>query len=169
MSEVFLCPSCRSEVDSISLERCTGCGLPFPAELRSKLKAAYKDSLVDIRFSQVVKQRSAPTPAAIPVATPEQIVIGDVNPWEMPEQSQRERWADSFYARVALRAGVGLAIWSVLVSILGVLALLPAAVALLLCMLSLAGNERGWAWLGLGCSVGATAIVFFVMNMQTFR
>lgn len=172
MSSPLVCPSCRVEIDPVSLERCTGCGLTFPDELQAELHGVYRQSPSEITFKQLVlRKRQVIDPAesdgGIPTAKPVDTIW--ITGKEAEPQSLRERWAGSLNARVALRAGVGLAVWSVLISPLGSLALVPAFAGLLLCVISLAGFEKYWALFGVTTSVAAIAAVMAVIQFQAFR
>lgn len=164
----YTCPSCRVEIDPISLERCTGCGVPFPAPLQVELRTVYSRNVSDIRFGAV--RKTTPVSAAnspentVPVAPVASIVI-DRTPVYV-ELSGRERWANSLAARVCLRAGFGLSVWSLLVAMLGQLALVPALVGMGFCILSLVGPERKWALAGVAFSMLAVIVIFYVMTLQ---
>ncbi|GEM_PF-1521042 len=77
---------------------------------------------------------------------------------------QGKKWAQSLPIRVSLRAGIGLAAWSILVSMVGWMALIPATVAFFLCFIALLGNEKRWAMAGLLFS--SLAFVIVIISQQ---
>lgn len=166
--QAYTCPSCRVEIDPICLERCTGCGVPFPEVLQVELRAVYSRNVSDIRLGAVRENRSVSaatdTDELVPVAPVATMVIDPVSAFSGP--SGRQRWSDSLGARVFLRAGIGLSIWSMLVAVLGQLALIPALVGMGFCILSLLGPERRWALAGVVFSIIAVTVIFYVMAIQ---
>ncbi len=162
------------------MDRCTGCGLPFPIELQQQLRRMYQPAMSDLRVSDLLpkKRGSATQPAratsgndatgsgnagdAIPVAQVDRLFITD-----RIQPTMRQRWAQSLPARICLRAGFGLSLWSLLVCVLGPLALIPAVSGFFLSLISVSGFERKWALLGLLFSVCSITIVFVMIEMQT--